>query len=137
MTLFLSPLVHFIRPDSYEEDCTPPNPVKDEGVLSHRPSTEDDLKTPREKWIRMLDRLVLNLSNQQLTKIFAILITAFTRKREISNYHLNIVCDLAWFSTVTHLLSVGVLRVYFRQESNIVLYVRRNDLDMRYVDVSR
>lgn len=129
LTLVLSLLVHFLRPDSYETDFPPPDPIKGQGVLSHDPrisrDTEDSLKTPKEKWIRILDRLVLNLSDQQLATSFAILVTAFVRHCQISNYHLNIVCDLAWFSTVTHLLSVGVLRVYFRQESKrIVLYVR-------------
>jgi len=48
-----------------------------QGVLSHDPriscDTEESLKMSKEKWIRILDRLVLNLNDQQLATSFAIL----------------------------------------------------------------
>jgi len=75
-------------------------------------------------WSNILDRLVLSLSDQQLAACFAILATALIRSDQISIYHLNIVCDLAWFSTITHLLSIIVLRHYWLQESKaLALYV--------------
>jgi hypothetical protein len=72
-----------------------------------------------------LDRLILSLSDQQLATSIAILVTAYIRYCEISNYHLNIVCDLAWFSAITHLLSVTVLRAYWTQQNKkILLHIR-------------
>jgi hypothetical protein len=89
------------------------------------PSTEDAQEPEGGKWSEVLDRLILGLSDQQLATSLAILITAYIRSCEISNYHLNIVCDLAWFSAITHLLSVIVLRVYWtRQTKKFVLYIR-------------
>jgi hypothetical protein len=73
---------------------------------------ERQRRETRRMWNEILDDFIRNLSDQQLGTSLALLITAFIRRCQISNYHLNIVCDLAWFSTVTHLLSVIVLRVY-------------------------
>jgi hypothetical protein len=76
-------------------------------------------------WSEILDRLILSLSDQQLVTSIAIPVTAFIRSCYISNYHLNIVCGLAWFSAITHLLSVIVLRVYWTQQrKRTLLYIR-------------
>jgi hypothetical protein len=76
-------------------------------------------------WSNILDRLILNLSDQQLATCFAILVTALIRYCQISLYHLNLITDLAWFSTITHLLSIIILRHYWLQESKkLALYVR-------------
>jgi hypothetical protein len=93
-----------------------PNPI---------PSQEDTQEPGGGKWSEILDRLIFNLSDQQLPTSIAILVTAFIRSCEISNYHLNIVCDLAWFSAIMHLLSVIVLRVYWtRQSKKTLIYIR-------------
>lgn len=90
-----------------------------------RSAPEDDREPESGRWSKILDRLILSLSDQQLATSIAILVTAFIRSCEISNYHLNVVCDLAWFSAITHLLSVIVLRVYWTQQSKkVLLYVR-------------
>lgn len=79
----------------------------------------------RRIWSNILDQVVLSLSDQQLATCFAILATALIRLCQISLYHLNTVCDLAWFATITHLLSIIVLRHYWLQDSKkVALYVR-------------
>lgn len=56
---------------------------------------------------------------------FAILATALIRSCQISIYHLNMICNLAWFSTITHLLSIIVLRHYWLERNKkLALYVR-------------
>jgi hypothetical protein len=52
--------------------------------------------------------MVLCLSDQQLVTGIAFLVGALIRM--ITIYHLNIVTDLAWFSSNTHLLSLQVFR---------------------------
>lgn len=69
------------------------------------------------KWTNILNKLILGLSDQQLASSLALLITAFARHCTISNYHLNIAQDLAWFSCITHLCSVIALRGYWKSES--------------------
>jgi hypothetical protein len=69
------------------------------------------------KWTKVLNKLILGLSDQQLASSLALLITAFARHCTISNYHLNIAQDLAWFSCITHLCSVIALRGYWKAES--------------------
>jgi hypothetical protein len=131
LTLIVSIIVHFLRGKDYEQRYAPPDPILEIGVLPRLPREPyDPPEAPRERWVRILESLVLNLSDQLLATSFAILVTAFIRHCQISNYHLNIVCDLAWFSTITHLLSVGVLRVYFRRKGKtLILYADILDVD--------
>jgi hypothetical protein len=117
----------------------PPNPSahKTLGILIsrsirnaqlHSPvSTPDNsqAKTRKQKWINILDQLILSLSDQQLATSIAILVTTSIRQCKISNYHLNVVSDIAWFSTITHLLSMVVLRVHWIQDTRRrVLHIR-------------
>jgi hypothetical protein len=74
---------------------------------------------------KVLNRLILGLSDVQLFSSLSILIIAFVRHCQISNYHLNIVCDLAWFSCITHLVSLIVLQKYWKEQSTgLVLNIR-------------
>jgi hypothetical protein len=132
--------VHNLRPKSYEKDLyPPPNPSahKTLDILISRSvrnaqlhssvSTPDNsqAKTRKQKWIDILDQLILSLSDQQLATSIAILVTNFIRQFKISNYHLNVVSDIAWFSTITHLLSMVVLRVHWIQDTRRrVLHIR-------------
>jgi hypothetical protein len=145
ITLVASIAVFLLRPSSHEDDFPPPDPIQGWQVLSH--GGEVDLawseespcipsglsgagnsarhKERKERWVKILDKLILNLSDQQLATTLAILIVVFIRQCEISNYHLNLACDIAWFSTITHLLSVIVLRKYWRQETRrLIRYIR-------------
>ncbi|KAI1843013.1 hypothetical protein JX266_010866 [Neoarthrinium moseri] len=65
-------------------------------------------------WGRVLYDMVVGLSDQQLVTGIALLVTAIIKlyNGSITVYHLNIVTDLVWFSSNTHLLSLLVVRSF-------------------------
>ena len=69
----------------------------------------------KEKWLGLLEALILTLSDQQLATGLAILIAGFVRWNEITIYHWEIITDLAFMSSNTHLSTLAVLRHTFRQ----------------------
>jgi hypothetical protein len=64
-------------------------------------------------WSRVLSKNLLSLSDTQLLTGLAIQITAMIKHCSMSVYHFRIVVDLAFLTTVTHLLTVVALRNYF------------------------
>ena len=60
-----------------------------------------------------LESFVLTLSDQQVVTGVAILIAGFIRTCSMSIYHFNIATSLAWFTSATHLATLGVLLTYF------------------------
>ena len=60
-----------------------------------------------------LQRFMLALSDQQLVTGLAIMIAGYARRCSMSIYHFNIVSSLAWFSSASHLATLGALRGYF------------------------
>lgn len=59
-------------------------------------------------------------SDQQLVTGLAILGSAFTQLfNNVSAYHWQILCYLAFFSSITHLTTLTVLRQYFRDHAGI------------------
>ena len=74
-------------------------------------------------WLRVLDRLILGFSDQQLaTGISIILIGLFSICR-ISSYHFYVINNLGMFSCSSHLASVLSLRRYF-QANPVVAKIR-------------
>jgi len=77
----------------------------------------------RLNWRRVIERLVLGLSDQQLVTGIAILSVGVYRipasRGHISFYHFTLVTDLAWFSSNTHQIAVIVLRKYFEYYRNL------------------
>ena len=75
----------------------------------------DPLK--RSFWSKVMERLILGFSDQQLVTGTALLPAAFIRlptsNGQIRAYHFSVVTDLAWFSANTHLVTLFVLRDYF------------------------
>lgn len=69
----------------------------------------------KEFWIRVLDRLILGFSDQQLVTGMAILIIGLARIGQITTYHFYIIESLAMFSCGCHLASVVTLRRYFQE----------------------
>lgn len=67
-----------------------------------------------QKWKSVLTQLILGLSDQQLLTGIAILIVGFTKSCTLSSFHFWVVFDLAWFSSVTHLISLRTLQDYLR-----------------------
>lgn len=62
-----------------------------------------------------LRRAVLIFSDQQAVTGIALLTSGYAQLRSgIASYHWQILVDLAWFSSITHLTTLTVLRSYFR-----------------------
>lgn len=61
----------------------------------------------------VLERFVLSLSDQQLVTGIAILSAGWIRHTQEKLYHFAMIMDLAWMSSNTHLLTLGVLHDYF------------------------
>ena len=66
----------------------------------------------RDFWVPVIQKLVLNLSDQQLLTGLAVLIAGFWTHCTISVYHFALVNDLAWFSASVHLTTLTVLQDY-------------------------
>ncbi|CBX95309.1 predicted protein [Plenodomus lingam JN3] len=64
-------------------------------------------------WSRVLSKNLLAFSDTQLLTGLAIQFTAMLKHCQISVYHFRIVTELAFLTTVTHLLTVIALRNYF------------------------
>ncbi|KAE8443569.1 hypothetical protein EG329_001731 [Mollisiaceae sp. DMI_Dod_QoI] len=72
-------------------------------------------------WLGILEKVILGLSDTQLLTGMAILIAGYA-KCSISSYHSNIVSDLAWFASGTHLSTLQVLRTYLIKHPAIRLF---------------
>ena len=63
-----------------------------------------------------LRRAVLMFSDQQIVTGIALLASGYSQlNRDITVYHWQILMYLAWFSSLTHLTTLTVLRQYFRE----------------------
>lgn len=80
--------------------------------LQPTPDSNDEvrLKT-KHKREEALERFVLTLSDQQLVTGLSVLIAAFV-KCDISVYSFGIVTAVGWFSCMTHLSTLIVLKRY-------------------------
>ena len=56
----------------------------------------------RHFWMPVIEKVVLNLSDQQLLTGLSVLIAGFATHCSISAYHFEVVSDLAWFSSNVH-----------------------------------
>ena len=68
----------------------------------------------RRFWIKVLDRLILGLSDQQLISGISIMIIGYIKLCSIATYHVYVIQSLAMFSSSAHLASVTSLRRYFQ-----------------------
>ncbi|KAH8742543.1 hypothetical protein F5883DRAFT_442187 [Diaporthe sp. PMI_573] len=64
-------------------------------------------------WAKVVDKLLLALNDSQLFTGTAVQIASLIQHCEITVYHLQIVAELAFLSTVTHLLTVVAMGEYF------------------------
>lgn len=67
---------------------------------------------------KVLERFVLSLSDQQLVTGIAILSAGWIRHSKEKVYDFQMITDLAWMSSNTHLLAVGFLRDYFKKHQD-------------------
>ena len=63
----------------------------------------------REFWVEVIEKVVLNISDQQLLTGTAVLIASFWTHCSISVYHFALASDLAWFSATAHLITLPLL----------------------------
>ncbi|MCJ1377243.1 hypothetical protein MMC17_000335 [Xylographa soralifera] len=86
---------------------------------------EQDSNIQKAKEVRSeaLSRFILTFSDQQLVTGLAVLIASFAKQCTITGYNFQITTALAWFSSVTHLATLSVLRRYFLDRPRI-LYIR-------------
>jgi hypothetical protein len=77
--------------------------------------------TPERKefWRRVLDRLVLGFSDQQLITGFAMILIGLIKIRTVSSYHFFLVLSLAMLSCSIHMTSVLSLRRYFQSHPEV------------------
>ncbi len=73
----------------------------------------------RKFWVPVLEKMILNLSDQQLLTGLSILVAGFSTHCSISVYHFSIVGDLAWFSANIHLTTLTVLGNYFLERPGV------------------
>ena len=70
---------------------------------------------PAKTWEPTIRSAVLMFSDQQLVTGLALLISGYAQLRcGISSYHWQMIIYLAWFSSMTHLTTLTMLRQYFR-----------------------
>ena len=72
-------------------------------------------------WAPTIRKGIMMISDQQLITGIAILAGAYSQLRcgKISAYHWQLIVYLAWFSSLTHLTTLTVLRQYFREHPTI------------------
>jgi hypothetical protein len=80
--------------------------LKEQAAITHK-------SLPREQRTEALTKFILSLSDQQLVTGLAILIGALSNRCKVSIYEFRVVVSLAWFSSTTHLATLGVLQKYF------------------------
>ena len=74
-------------------------------------------RTKSIKYSIALQEAVLTFSDSQVITGIAILISGYTQLHGgLAAYHWQIVVDLAWFSSITHLTTLTCLRRYFRDK---------------------
>lgn len=85
-------------------------------ILLDSDSKVDQFVKNKKGWLHLLQSLILTLSDQQLVTGLAILIAAFVRWNTITVYHWEIVTDLAFMSSNTHICTLVILRRPFRRD---------------------
>ena len=92
--------------------------VIDHGVLSFV-RQKLKLRAP-DDWERPMRQGIMMFSDQQLVKGIAILGSAYSQLGAgIFLYHWQIIVYLAWFSSLTHLATLTILRQHFREHYTI------------------
>ena len=85
-----------------------------------RPVPDPSLpKSKRQIWKGALLQLILGLSDQQLVTGMAVLISGYARHCDINVYHFEMVGDLAFLSSLTHLVTIHTLREYFMEQHSV------------------
>ncbi len=70
-------------------------------------------------WGTVIERVILNLSDQQLLTGIAILVLGLIKHCTVSVYHFTVISDLAWFSSYVHMTSLILLQDYLRDRPQL------------------
>lgn len=73
------------------------------------------------KWIKALEGAVLTCSDTQAITGLAILLCGYIQVSKLSAYHWQVVVNLAWFSSLTHLTTLTFLRHRLRQQRDMAI----------------
>ena len=85
------------------------------GVLQKIPGLQ-----PSKSWEPAIRNAVLILSDQQLVTGISLLASGYSQPTcNLSSYHWQILVYLCWFSTLTHLTTLTILREYLQENSGI------------------
>lgn len=73
----------------------------------------------QEYGARVIERIIINISDQLLLMGLAVLIAGFWTHCSISVYHFALVSDLAWLASNCHLITLAALEKYLRRRGTI------------------
>ena len=81
---------------------------------AHASQLTRTVKSKHEFLARLIEKIILNLSDQLLLTGTAILIAGFSTHCSISVYHFTMISDLAWFASFVHIITIVVLLQYLQ-----------------------
>lgn len=114
-------LFGLIEPEKRLEEYNLPEPYLDRLFNQFRKLLRCEVANPDRLgfWTKIVERVLLGLSDIQILTGCILLLTAFIKivpkYGNLSMYHLVLVTDLAWLSSNTHLLTLVILRPYFQK----------------------
>lgn len=92
-------------------------------IIDHKRTTNITTRSSLDRWAFALGEVIVILSDQQVITGISILIGGFSQLRSgITIYHWQTIFNLAWFSTMTHLLTLTVLRDEVRSNTPIRIF---------------
>ena len=98
------------------------NPVDRRFINLFTPRAWNNDKSVSKKRTEALEGAVLMYSDTQIITGLAILLAGYIQLPSgISSYHWQIVVDLAWFSSLSHLTTLTALRGYFRRRTTMAI----------------
>lgn len=81
---------------------------------AHASQLTKTVKRKQEFFAKLIEKIILNLSDQLLLTGTAVLIAGFSTHCSISVYHFTMIGDLAWFASSVHLVTIVVLLKYLQ-----------------------
>lgn len=80
---------------------------------------EVELQPHSNAWKHAVSRFILSLSDQQLVTGLAILVSGVSNQKTLTFWEFRVAMSLAWFSTTSHLATLGTLRTYHKSTPGI------------------
>lgn len=101
------------------------NPIRTNSETPTLPNASTSPALPASSQARKqaLLQFILALSDQQLVTGLAILVSGVANYKSLSTYEFSVMLSLAWFSSTTHLATLGVLKSHLKTHG-IVRHIR-------------